>query len=89
MHNPHVFTSSTFFTSSTSSTSFNSSNFYTPSMNYTIEEQVALLERGSVDVINKEDLIAKLTKSAATGQPLRIKAGFDPTAPDLHLGHTV
>ncbi|MDR9502503.1 MAG: tyrosine--tRNA ligase [Desulfurivibrionaceae bacterium] len=58
-------------------------------MNYTIEEQVALLERGSVDVINKEDLIAKLEKSAATGQPLRIKAGFDPTAPDLHLGHTV
>ncbi len=58
-------------------------------MNYTIEEQVALIERGTVDVINKEDLIAKLKKSKATGKPLRVKAGFDPTAPDLHLGHTV
>ncbi len=58
-------------------------------MNYTIEEQIALIERGTVDVINKEDLIAKLKKSEATGKPLRIKAGFDPTAPDLHLGHTV
>lgn len=54
-----------------------------------IEEQVALIERGTVDVINKEDLIKKLTKSAETGVPLRIKAGFDPTAPDLHIGHTV
>ncbi len=58
-------------------------------MNYTIEQQVALIERGTVDVINKDDLIAKLKKSEATGKPLRVKAGFDPTAPDLHLGHTV
>lgn len=54
-----------------------------------IEEQIALIERGTVDVINKEDLVKKLTKSAETGVPLRIKAGFDPTAPDLHIGHTV
>lgn len=58
-------------------------------MNYTIEEQIALVERGTVDIINKEDLAAKLKKSAETGRPLKIKAGFDPTAPDLHLGHTV
>ncbi len=58
-------------------------------MNYTIDQQIALIERGTVDVINKDDLIAKLKKSEATGVPLRIKAGFDPTAPDLHLGHTV
>ena len=58
-------------------------------MSYTIEEQIALIERGTVDLINKEDLIAKLKHSAKTGKPLKIKAGFDPTAPDLHLGHTV
>ena len=58
-------------------------------MSYTIEEQIALIERGTVDLINKEDLVAKLKHSAETGKPLRIKAGFDPTAPDLHLGHTV
>jgi tyrosyl-tRNA synthetase len=58
-------------------------------MQYTIEEQVALIERGAVDVISREDLIKKLKKSQETGVPLRVKAGFDPTAPDLHLGHTV
>ncbi len=58
-------------------------------MPYTIEEQVQLIERGTVDVINREELIAKLKSSAESGVPLRIKAGFDPTAPDLHLGHTV
>jgi tyrosyl-tRNA synthetase len=55
----------------------------------TIDEQVALIERGAVDVISREDLIKKLQRSAETNVPLRIKAGFDPTAPDLHLGHTV
>ena len=54
-----------------------------------IDEQIALLERGAVDVISREDLIGKLKRSRETGVPLRVKAGFDPTAPDLHLGHTV
>ncbi len=54
-----------------------------------IDEQIALIERGAVDVINKEDLVKKLQKSEESGVPLRIKAGFDPTAPDLHIGHTV
>ncbi|MDH4320888.1 MAG: tyrosine--tRNA ligase [Desulfobulbaceae bacterium] len=58
-------------------------------MSYTIEEQIALIERGTVDLINREDLIAKLKRAEKTGKPLRVKAGFDPTAPDLHLGHTV
>jgi tyrosyl-tRNA synthetase len=54
-----------------------------------IEEQMELIERGAVDCISREELIKKLKKSAETGIPLKIKAGFDPTAPDLHLGHTV
>jgi len=54
-----------------------------------IEEQIALIERGAVDCISREELLEKLKKSAKTGIPLKIKAGFDPTAPDLHLGHTV
>lgn len=54
-----------------------------------IEQQLELIERGAVDVISHEDLKKKLERSKATGVPLKIKAGFDPTAPDLHLGHTV
>ncbi len=54
-----------------------------------VEEQAALIERGTVDLISREELVKKLTRSLETGKPLVIKAGFDPTAPDLHLGHTV
>lgn len=54
-----------------------------------IKEQLELIERGAVDIIAREELVKKLQKSEATGVPLKIKAGFDPTAPDLHLGHTV
>jgi tyrosyl-tRNA synthetase len=54
-----------------------------------IEEQLELIERGAVDCISREELIKKLKRSQETGIPLKIKAGFDPTAPDLHLGHTV
>jgi tyrosyl-tRNA synthetase len=50
-----------------------------------VEEQLALIKRGAEEVLVEAELIAKLKR----GQPLRIKAGFDPTAPDLHLGHTV
>src|SRR6202167_1001471 len=49
------------------------------------EDQIAQLERGTDEVLLKPDLVKKLRR----GAPLRIKAGFDPTAPDLHLGHTV
>jgi len=54
-----------------------------------VEEQLALIERGIEGLISREELVAKLTRSLETGKPLKIKAGFDPTAPDLHLGHTV
>ncbi|RUM37099.1 MAG: tyrosine--tRNA ligase [Desulfobulbus sp.] len=54
-----------------------------------VDEQIELIERGCVDLISREDLEAKLKRSIETNTPLTIKAGFDPTAPDLHLGHTV
>lgn len=50
-----------------------------------LDQALALIARGADEIIKKEDLEARLK----TGRPLRIKAGFDPTAPDLHLGHTV
>lgn len=54
-----------------------------------IEEQLAYIKKGSVEIIREPELRSKLEKSLAAGKPLRVKAGFDPTAPDLHLGHTV
>ncbi|HSQ19464.1 MAG TPA: tyrosine--tRNA ligase, partial [Blastocatellia bacterium] len=55
----------------------------------TIDSQIALLSKGTVDCIPEEELRRKLERSAKTGKPLRVKAGFDPTAPDIHIGHTV
>jgi tyrosyl-tRNA synthetase len=55
----------------------------------TIDEQLAYLRKGTVEVIREDELRAKLERSARTGVPLRIKLGADPTAPDIHLGHTV
>src|SRR5437660_8295634 len=54
-----------------------------------VEEQLAYLKKGSSEIIRETELRAKLEKSRATGRPLRVKLGMDPTAPDLHLGHTV
>ena len=54
-----------------------------------VDEQFAYIKKGSAEIIRESDLRARLEKSRATGKPLRVKAGFDPTAPDLHLGHTV
>ena len=54
-----------------------------------IKKQLEIIKRGVVDLISEEELLEKLRHSVKTGKPLRIKAGFDPTAPDLHLGHTV
>ena len=54
-----------------------------------VEEQLALLTKGAAEIIPFEDLKLRLEDSRKTGRPLRVKAGFDPTAPDLHLGHTV
>jgi tyrosyl-tRNA synthetase len=54
-----------------------------------VEEQMALLTRGTVDVVVAAELRRKLERSQRTGKPLTVKVGFDPTAPDIHLGHTV
>ena len=55
----------------------------------TIDEQIAYLTKGCVDVVRETDLRKRLEQSVESGQPLTVKVGFDPTAPDLHLGHTV
>ena len=54
-----------------------------------VDEQLDLLEKGAAEIIRLSDLRERLEDSRKTGRPLRVKAGFDPTAPDLHLGHTV
>jgi len=53
------------------------------------QEQLEIIKRGTSEIISEEELLAKLKRSAEGNKPLRIKAGFDPTAPDLHLGHCV
>jgi len=55
----------------------------------TIDEQIEFIKKGAVDVIREADLRAKLERAAKTGVPLRVKLGADPTAPDIHVGHTV
>ncbi len=54
-----------------------------------VDEQLDLLQKGAAEIIRVADLRERLEQSRAAGRPLRVKAGFDPTAPDLHLGHTV
>jgi tyrosyl-tRNA synthetase len=54
-----------------------------------IPEQLDYIRKGAVEIIREEELVEKLKRAQKTGKPLRIKAGFDPTAPDIHLGHTV
>ncbi len=54
-----------------------------------VEEQLAYLRKGVVEIVPEAELTAKLEKSRKTGKPLRVKLGVDPTAPDIHLGHTV
>src|SRR5882672_6724589 len=54
-----------------------------------VDEQLTYIKKGSSEIIRETELRSKLEKSLASGKPLRVKAGFDPTAPDLHLGHTV
>jgi tyrosyl-tRNA synthetase len=54
-----------------------------------IDKQMEIIRRGAVDLINEEELKSKLARSIKENRPLRVKLGLDPTAPDLHLGHTV
>lgn len=60
-----------------------------PATMMTIDEQLSYLAKGTTEIIREAELRAKLEKSAKTGKPLRVKLGADPTAPDIHLGHTV
>ena len=53
------------------------------------EQQLEIIKRGTVEIISEEELLQKLKRAEATGKPLRVKLGLDPTAPDIHLGHTV
>nr|WP_019010433.1 tyrosine--tRNA ligase [Deinococcus aquatilis] len=57
--------------------------------NLPVDDQIALLKRGVVDLVSEDDLRRKLTQAQAEGRPLRVKLGADPTRPDLHLGHAV
>ncbi len=54
-----------------------------------VKEQLEIIRRGVEELISEEEMVRKLENSIKTNQPLRIKQGFDPTAPDIHLGHTV
>src|SRR6266704_60553 len=54
-----------------------------------VDEQLDHIRRGAVEIIREEELAEKLKRAQRTGKPLRVKAGFDPTAPDIHVGHTV
>ncbi|GBD99919.1 tyrosine--tRNA ligase [bacterium BMS3Abin07] len=54
-----------------------------------VEKQLAIIKRGALEIIREEELVRKLRRSVETNSPLKVKAGFDPTAPDIHLGHTV
>jgi tyrosyl-tRNA synthetase len=54
-----------------------------------VDEQLVYIKKGAAEIIRESELRERLEKSFKNGKPLRVKAGFDPTAPDLHLGHTV
>ncbi len=54
-----------------------------------LTEQLKIIKRGTVEILTEDELTKKLEKSISTGVPLKVKAGFDPTAPDIHIGHTV
>ena len=54
-----------------------------------VDEQLAYIKKGAAEIVKESEMRSKLERSLASGKPLRVKAGFDPTAPDLHLGHTV
>ena len=54
-----------------------------------VDEQLAYIKKGAAEIIREPELRERLEQSFKSGKPLRVKAGFDPTAPDLHVGHTV
>src|SRR3954454_1134244 len=58
-------------------------------MSVSVSEQMAVIARGAVDLHVRTELEERLTRAEQSGKPLRVKAGFDPTRPDLHVGHAV
>ncbi len=62
---------------------------YSPEVLQEVERQIEIISHGTVDLLPQDELRTKLARSIRDGRPLRIKQGFDPTAPDIHLGHTV
>ena len=54
-----------------------------------IEQELGLIKRGTIEIISEGELLKRLKSSYEKKVPLRVKAGFDPSAPDLHLGHTI
>src|SRR5512137_1109965 len=58
-------------------------------MSFDLNSQIEILKRGAVEIYSEKELVEKLTNSAKSGKPLRVKLGLDPTSPDIHLGHTV
>src|SRR3979490_3600934 len=54
-----------------------------------VDEQLAYIKKGAAEIVKESELRSKLERRLVSGKPLRVKAGFDPTAPDLHLGNTV
>src|SRR5262249_12413657 len=54
-----------------------------------VDEQLAYLKKGAAEIIRESELRERLDQSQKSGRPRRVKTGFDPTAPDLHVGHTV
>src|SRR5436853_2916651 len=57
--------------------------------NIPVDQQFDHIRRGAIEIIREEELVEKLKRAQKTGKPLRVKTGFDPTAPDIHVGHTV
>src|SRR5436853_7460733 len=57
--------------------------------NIPVDQQFDHIRRGAIEIIREEELTEKLKRAQKPGKPLRVKAGFDPTAPDIHVGHTV
>ncbi|PTX55203.1 tyrosyl-tRNA synthetase [Melghirimyces profundicolus] len=64
-------------------------NALTPEQERRVEEQLAVIRRGAAEIIPEADLVKKVRRSIRTGKPLKVKLGLDPSAPDIHIGHTV
>jgi tyrosyl-tRNA synthetase len=67
----------------------NGKNTLTPEQQSEVTRQLIIIRRGAADIVPDEELVAKVAESVTTGRPLKVKLGLDPSAPDIHIGHTV